>query len=284
MRSLLLLTTLLLTTPAFAQKTFREAAGVELYSFRNTLKDDVDAGLKMIKDLGIREVECYNFGPKYTGAADLRKKLDQYGLKAVGWAADFKTLQDPAALQQAINDAKTLGAPFVVTFWIDHPAKNFSIADTKRAVEVFNTAGRAIQKAGLQFAYHVHGYEFVSYEKGTLFDYLYQNTDPTAVQFELDTFWAHWGGMNPVEFLRRYGKRTPLMHLKDCVKGVTGDKTGGAPVEYDVPLGTGQVDIAGALREARKQRVVKHYLIEDESAGVPGSIGKSLEYLATIRY
>lgn len=289
MRPLLLTALLLATTATFAQKNFRDVAGVELYSFRNTLKDDVDAGLKMIKDLGIREVECYNFGPTYTGAADLRKKLDQYGLKATGWAADFKTLQDPAALRQAIADAKTLGAPFIVTFWIDHAGKEFTLDDTKKAVQVFNTAGREIQKAGLQFAYHIHGYEFqpttaVSSKAGTLFDYLYQNTDPTAVQFELDTFWAHWGGMNPVEFLRRYGKRTPLIHLKDCVKGVTGDKTGGAPVEYDVPLGTGQIDIAGALREARKQRTVKHYLIEDESANVPGSIGQSLAYLGSLKF
>lgn len=284
----LLFATGLLATLAFnppAPKTFRDVAGVELYSFRETLKTDVDKGLKMAKDLGIREVECYNFGPKFTTAADLRKRMDALGLKVTGWAADFATLQNPDKLRQAIADAKTLGAPYVVTFWIDHDnkGKGFTKADADKAIAVFNQAGKTIKAAGLQFAYHVHGYEFQSHGSGTLFDHLYQNTDKQAVMFELDTFWSWWGGQDPVEFLKKYGSRTPLMHLKDCVKGVTGNKTGAAPVEYYVPLGTGQIPIAAVLREAKKQGV-KHYLIEDESANVPGSIGKSLAYLETIRY
>lgn len=267
-----------------APKTFRDVAGVELYSFRETLKTDVDKGLKMAKDLGLKEVECFNFGPKFTSAADLRKRMDTHGLRATGWAADFATLQNPSKLKQAIADAKALGAPYVVTFWIDHDnKKGFTKADADKAIAVFNQAGKAVKAAGLQFAYHVHGYEFQSYQNGTLFDYLYQNTDKSAVMFELDTFWSWWGGQDPVQFLKKYGSRTPLLHLKDCVKGVKGNKTGGAPVEYDVPLGTGQVPIAAVLREAKKQGV-KHYLIEDESANVPGSIGKSLAYLESIKY
>ncbi len=279
----------LLALTAFAPappKTFRDVAGVELYSFRNTLKTDPDKALRLAKNLGLTEIECYNSGT--ISAADLRKKMDALGLKATGWSADFSTLQDPAKRKQAIADAKALNAPYIVTFWIDHAGKDFTKADADKAIAVFNEAGKEIKQAGLQFAYHAHGYEFqpttdVAYQNGTLFDYLYQNTDAQAVQFELDTFWSWWGGQDPVEFLKKYGKRTPLLHLKDCVKGVTGNKTGAAPVEYDVPLGTGQVPIAAVLAEAKKQGV-KHYLIEDESANVPGSIGQSLTYLERITY
>jgi sugar phosphate isomerase/epimerase len=284
MKKLLFVTALLATaaTPP-PPKTFRDVAGVELYSFRETLKTDVDKGLKMAKDLGLKEVECFNFGPKFTSAADLRQRMDAHGLKATGWAADFATLQNPDKLKQAIADAKTLGAPYVVTFWIDHKGKDFTKEDADKAIAVFNQAGKEIKAAGLQFAYHAHGYEFQPYQNGTLFDYLYQNTDKNAVMFELDTFWAYWGGQDPVQFLKKYGSRTPLLHLKDCVKGVTGNKTGAAPVEYDVPLGTGQVPIAAVLREAKKQGV-KHYLIEDESANVPRSIGQSLAFLESVKY
>jgi len=274
----------LLAVTAFAPappKTFRDVAGVELYSFRNTLKTDPDKALQLAKDLGLTEIEVYNSGT--ISAADLRKKMDALGLKATGWSADFSTLQDPAKLKQAIADAKALNAPYIVTFWIDHAGKDFTKADADKAIVVFNEAGKEIKRAGLQFAYHAHGYEFQPYQNGTLFDYLYQNTDSQAVQFELDTFWSWWGGQDPVEFLKKYGKRTPLLHLKDCVKGVTGNKNGAAPVEYDVPLGTGQVPIAAVLAEAKKQGV-KHYLIEDESANVPGSIGQSLTYLGSIKY
>jgi len=270
-----------------APKTFRDVAGVELYSFRETLKTDIDKAVGMAKNLGLKEIECFNAGGNVT-AAKLRQSLDKHGLKATGWSADFATLQNPDKLKQAIADAKTLGAPYIVTFWIDHKGKDFTKEDADKAIAVFNQAGKTIRAAGLQFAYHVHGYEFqptteVAHGSGTLFDHLYQNTDKQAVMFELDTFWSWWGGQDPVEFLKKYGSRTPLMHLKDCLKGVTGNKTGAAPVEYDVPLGTGQIPIAAVLREAKKQGV-RHYLIEDESANVPGSIGKSLAYLGTIKY
>ena len=42
-----------------------------------------------------------------------------------------------------------------------------------------------------------------------------ENTDPEYVKFELDTFWTMRAGLNPVEVIRKFGKRIRLLHQKD---------------------------------------------------------------------
>ncbi len=96
-----------------------------------------------------------------------------------------------------------------------------------------------------------HGYEFQPYENGTLLDYIIKNTNPEYVSFEMDIFWMHFGGGDPVALLKKYGNRWKLMHLKDMRKGIQKDLTGLTSPENDVPLGTGEIDIPGILKEAK---------------------------------
>lgn len=263
-------------------QTFRDVVGLQLYSLREILGKDLDAGLQTARDLGIREVECSAMG--MLPPQQIKQKLASYGLEPITWGIDYTALSSAERINQTIADAKAVGARYLVCYWINHAGKDLQPAEIRQAARLFEAAGKTCFESGLQFVYHIHGYEFQPYENGTLFDVLYQNTSSKYVNFELDTFWAYFGGQDPVAFLEKYGKRTPLMHLKDCKKGVEKDKTGQAPLEYDVPLGTGEIPVAEVLRKSRQIGQVKHYFIEDESAQVPGSIRQSLEFLQTINY
>jgi sugar phosphate isomerase/epimerase len=143
--------------------------------------------------------------------------------------------------------------------WIPHANNTFTFENAKKAVEDFNTVGKYLKEQGLTFCYHVHGYEFVPYENGTLLDYIFANTNPEYVSFEMDVFWVQFGGGDPVALLKKYGSRWKLMHLKDMRKGTKKDLTGLSSPENDVPLGTGEINIPGILREAKKIGI-KHYL------------------------
>ncbi|WP_369679211.1 sugar phosphate isomerase/epimerase family protein [Siphonobacter sp. BAB-5385] len=165
--------------------------------------------------------------------------------------------------------------------WIPHQGA-FNIDHAKKAVEDFNKAGKVLKAAGLTFCYHNHGYEFSPYVQGTLFDYLVKNTNPSDVSFELDVLWAQHGGADPVALLKKYGKRFQLIHLKDLKKGVKGDFTGSTPLENDVALGTGQIDIPGVIREA-KRLGIRHYFIEDESPSIAQQVPQSIAYLKGLK-
>jgi sugar phosphate isomerase/epimerase len=256
--------------PAFTQTPI----GIELYSFRNQFKTDVEGTLQKISSMGFREVEG---GSTYGLSIDsFNTLMKKYNLTTVSIGADFKELETNP---QAVADkAKQLGAKFVVCFWIPHTNNEFTLENAKKGVDVFNTAGKVLRENGLSLSYHPHGYEFRPYGEGTLFDYLVKNMKPKYANFEMDVFWIKHPGQDPVALLKKYKKRWILMHLKDRKPGTPGNQNGQADVESNVVLGTGDVNIAAIMEEAKKSRV-KHYFIEDESSRSMEQVPQSLAYL-----
>ena len=100
--------------------------------------------------------------------------------------------------------------------------------------------------------------------------------------FEMDVYWFAHPGEDPVEWLRRYPNEFKLMHLKDCEKGTEGNQNGQSDVETNVVLGTGQIDIAGVVAEA-KNMGLEYLFIEDESSKSVEQIPQSLEYLKSLK-
>jgi len=253
--------------------------GLQLYSLRHLFKKgDLAGTLSLIRDWGFSVVEG---GPlDGMSAADSAALLKKYGLRAAGTGADYGKLRDGGA-DTAIADAKALGAETVMVAWIPHENR-FTIENARRAAEDFNGWGKRFRDAGLRFAYHIHGYEFLESPDGTLFDTIARHTDPTAVDFEMDVFWVARRGGDPVELLDRYAGRFLLTHLKDIKKGTKlCDPTGGAPDETSVPLGDGMIDWPGVLRAAEKQGT-KYHFIEDEHPEAEKQIPLTLEYLSSL--
>lgn len=252
--------------------------GLQLYSLRNEMKTDVPGMLAKVKSWGIKEIEG---GGTYGLSADeMKKLLRQNNLKVVSVGADFEKLSTNP--QEAVDNAKAFGAKYVVCFWIPHNEDEFTIDDTKKAVDVFNRAGKLLKENGINLCYHPHGYEFRPYEQGTLFDYLVANTKPDYLNFEMDVFWVKHPGQDPVALLNKYPKRFLLMHLKDRQPGTEGNQNGRADVETNVVLGKGDVGIAEVMKAAKKAGV-KHYFIEDESSRSVEQIPQSLAYLRSLK-
>ncbi|MEZ5041911.1 MAG: sugar phosphate isomerase/epimerase [Saprospiraceae bacterium] len=260
------------------EAVFIAPVGVQAYSFRNYFPKDIPGTLDRIQAMGITEIEG---GAGRIPPEEYKKMCDQRGISIPSTGAGFDELEkDPMAV---VETAKKLGSKFVMCAWVPHERGNFTLADAKKAVEVFNRAGKVLKENGLTFCYHAHGYEFQPYGKGTLLDYIFENTNPDDVSFEMDVFWVQFGGGDPVALLKKYGKRWKLMHLKDMKKGIEKNLTGGTDVEYNVPLGTGEIDMAGLLKEGRKIGIA-HYFIEDESSKVVDQIPQSIAYLRSLKY
>lgn len=262
----------------FFEHAVAQEIGVQLYTFRNQIPKDVPGTLQKIRDMGIKELEG---GGTYGMPMEQYKSLlDRLGFKMISIGADFNKLQTD--LPSVIAEAKAFGAKYVVCFWIPHKGNDFTIDDAKKAVEVFNAAGKTLKENGLSLCYHPHGYEFRPYEGGTLFDYLAKNMNPKYANFEMDIFWVKHPGQDPVALLKKYKGRFPLMHLKDRKPGTEGNQNGNADVETNVVLGQGDVGIA-AIMKAAKKNGVKHFFIEDESSRSMEQVPQSLAYLKSLR-
>lgn len=259
-------------SPMSIYKSLAQEVGIQLYSLRNQFKTDIPGTLSLIKGWGITKVEG---GSSY--GMDLKEfqgLLKKNNLSVVSVGAGFGDLENNP--QKVVDLAKAYGAKYVMCAGIPYKDNNFTIEEAKHATEVFNRAGKILKASGVILAYHAHGYEFRPYDNGTLFDFMMQNA--TDFTFEMDVFWVHHGGEDPLALMKKYPSKVTLLHLKDMKKGVKGNNTGHEDNETNVVLGTGQVDIAGVVAEAKKLGV-EYFFIEDESLNVVRQVPQSLEYL-----
>ncbi|MGB7392999.1 MAG: sugar phosphate isomerase/epimerase, partial [Pricia sp.] len=262
-----LLVILFIAAPFF---TTAQEVGIQLYSLRDQLKKDVPGTLKLINDWGITKIE--GGGTYGMPMEEYKALLAENDLDMVSVGASFEELEnDP---QKVIDNAKVFGAKYVMCAWVPHDDNQWALEETQHATQVFNKAGKLLKENGITLAYHPHGYEFRPWEDGTLFDYMAQNAEHFT--FELDVFWAHHGGADPLALMKKYPDKITLMHLKDMEKGVEGNNTGHEDVDTNVVLGTGQVDIAGTVAEAQKLGI-EFMFIEDESSSVVEQVPQSLE-------
>jgi sugar phosphate isomerase/epimerase len=248
--------------------------GLQLWSLREYLPKDLPGTLAKVRALGFREVE--GAGLWKHSVAELRAALDAAGLHCGSVHLGFERLRDDTA--GAFQEAKALGATWVVCPWIPH-GQSFTRDDALQTAEAFNRFGKAAHSAELRFGYHCHGYEFVPATEGTLFDTLAVNTDAALVAFQIDVFHAYRGGADPTRLIEKHGGRVTSLHLKDIRKGVPVEAgSPGATADADVPVGTGQIDYPAVLRAAMKAGTSMYYL-EDESTDPLGHIPQSLGYL-----
>ncbi len=269
------------TIPAQAG-SYEGPTGLQLYSLRADFTKDIPGTLKFIRDLGFHEVELGDTRKTYKQEpAEFKKLLAANGLTPKAFMVPFERFRDD--VESVAADAKALDVKFAGCAWIPHKGP-WDEAQCRAAAAVFNKAGEALAKHGITLFYHCHGYEFVPFKDGTLFDLLMTETNPKFVSFEMDVMWVVFPGQDPVKLFEKYGKRWKLVHLKDLKKGVkTGELTAHTDLTNDVAIGSGQVDYPAVLKAAKKAGV-KHYFIEDESPTVREQLPQSLEYLKHVKW
>jgi len=259
--------------------SFKGPVGLQLYSLREQFKKDVPGTLGEVKTLGFKYAELagtYNLPPE-----KFREELHARGIEPIAGHFPYEKFRDD--VESIATEAKALGLKYAGCAWIQHSG-DFDEKTCREAIAVFNRAGEALAKQGLKFFYHTHGYEFQPHGQGTLFDLLMTETNPKFVNYEMDIFWIVHPGQDAVKLLEKYPKRWELMHVKDMRKGTpTGLLTGHTEVTNDVAIGTGQIDIPGILRAAKKVGV-KWYFIEDESPTSEQQLPQSLKYLEQVKF
>jgi sugar phosphate isomerase/epimerase len=214
--------------------------GLQLFTVRDPLKEDFEGTLKQVADIGYTCVELAGLGGQ--SAEAVRQMLGDLGLKAVGAHAGAAQLKEDAS--GAADDAKVLGYTRV---GVASPGRETRrSADWQQLLEDLKAASANLGRHGLKLYYHNHAMEFDPHDDGPAgFEVLFDHTDASVLECELDIGWAHHGGRDVVELMRKLTGRLPLLHVKD----LTGQPQGeGKP--FFAEVGTGVVDIAAAVGAA----------------------------------
>ena len=191
--------------------------GLQLYSVRHALAADPWGTLARVAQAGFTRLEAANHNAHTDSgvgfgvpADELRTHLANLGLSIVG--CHINPL-DLTILPQALDYQAELGNTQIgcdIEFY-PYGDRDYVL----RRAETFNQVGALARERGLRFYYHNHFQEFQRCGGDYVYDLLLQNTDPTLVKLEMDTYWMYRGGQNPLDWMRRCADRVILLHQKD---------------------------------------------------------------------
>lgn len=267
--------------------------GLQLYSVRDEMANDVYATLKKVKEIGYDYVEFAGF--YNIEAVEMKKMLDEIGLTAISVHQNA-----PGFLEKSeywIDYYKTLGITNVAIPWM---SKDNLLVENKEAFEKtmadFKKMSDMLKENGITLSYHNHEFEFESTNGKYILDNLYETLGEDVLKTQLDLCWVKYGGEDPVKYINKYAKRCPTVHFKDftCKTFNAGaayaliDNDGKAKNQREVdqfkfkPLGDGLQEF-GPIVEAVKASVAQYAIVEQdagfEEMSSIESVKKSRKYL-----
>jgi sugar phosphate isomerase/epimerase len=300
--------------------------GLQLYSVRDavgrapheypTQPSGYRQVFEALAEIGYANVEAFAHGdrpflqhPEAEGGAEpsprlIKRWLDEYGLRSSGHYGSIR----PSTIDATLRLAETLEMPLVGSVDpIPYPCSNQKVAWDK-AIEEWNICAGKAAARGIQIYAHAHWrpWDFLrdrgqrnaigDYTRSSgirSMEYWLDNTDPSWVALEMDTYWAyvarslydrymgpdgttHHAVFDPIATALKYIDRCIVFHAKDGVvsaappEGFEGDYTW-------TTFGTGDMPLEEFFRAVVKKwpRPVIPYLNVEQDNG-PAGVGESL--------
>jgi sugar phosphate isomerase/epimerase len=230
----------------------KQSFGFQIWTIREKLIADFPGTLKMMADLGYKEVEmCSPLGYGFDSlheikGPDMRKIIEDSGLKCTSSHYNVGELRDH--LDNRIQWAHDLGMKQIIlsSFWLPEEA---SMDDYKKAADELNSIGEKTKKAGIQMGFHNHHMEFEKRGDELIYDVILDQLDPELVKMQFQVAVVNIG-YKAADYFNKYPGRFISAHLSDWVNE---DKS--------VPIGKGMVDWP-AFFEAAKTGGVENFYAE----------------------
>ena len=251
--------------------------GLQLYTLRETIGQDVRGVLAKVARAGYGEVETYGYSPEshFWGLTpqDFKAALTANGLTTSSghyemnsFVRDGKT----ETLKPYLDAAQVCGQTYIVVPHLGEELRKTPAA-CQLIAQRLNQAGALCKAAGLKLAYHNHDFEFKPVGGTVLYDVLLRETDPALVDFELDLYWAVRAGQDPEKLFAAHPGRFPLWHIKDMNR---------AEPRLNTEVGSGSINFKNLFQRAAAAGLT-HLFVEQENFSMDAyqSITQSADYI-----
>ena len=188
--------------------------GFQLYSVRGEFARNVPETLKTLSHIGYQAVEFWGYGGTpnvyqgYSGS-DLRKLLDDCGLKCCGMHLDLKALDN---LQRTIENNQALGSEY-----LNVAAAKEKMGSEKGIAELaalLNRTAVACRSNKMSVGYHAHPFDFEKINGRFAWEILFSQTEP-EVNMQMDVGNCLAGNGDPIAMLKEFPGRTRTIHIKE---------------------------------------------------------------------
>jgi sugar phosphate isomerase/epimerase len=181
----------------------------QLYSLREEAAVDFPAVLARLGEIGYVGVEPA--GLHGLSADRFTQCLADAGLVV---SSAHGGLPKGENVNQMLDDQQAIGCDDLVVAFLP-PDRFLDRASVASAAEDLNSALEYTRARGMKLGYHNHYWEFSNKIDGqSAYALLFELTDP-EIFAEVDLYWAHVGGADPVEVLADLGARARFLHVKD---------------------------------------------------------------------
>lgn len=222
--------------------------GLQLYSVRQQCEKDLPGVLAAVAKMGYQGVEFAGYYGR--NAKELRKLLDDNGLKCCGTHTGWNTMQ-PNAIQATVEFNQILGNKFLIVPGLPG-AREASAEACKETGKLFSEMAAKVKDQGMRVGYHAHGGDFKKFDGQTAWDIIFSNAVP-EVTMQMDLGNCLDGGGDPYATLRKFPGRSLTIHLKEH---------GGKP---GAPVGEGDVRWSEVFQICESTGGTEWYVVEHES-------------------
>jgi len=237
--------------------------GLQMWSVRDATDKDPLGTITRLAQMGYKEIEGFKYadGKFYNWTpAEFKNQLHHLGLKMLSahtavnlqsWDQQHNMITD--AMKKCIDAHAELGVKQLICPHIAQ--ENRGPEDIKKLIDILNHVGAASKKAGMQFGYHNHDFEFVNPDGKFMMDRILEGTDPDLVIWEMDLYWVVFAHEDPIAWIKKYPGRIKAFHVKDMAN---------TPARETIEVGDGTIDFASIFRHS-KEAGIKYYFVELEN-------------------
>jgi sugar phosphate isomerase/epimerase len=229
--------------------------GLELYSVREGLQQDLEGTVRSVAKMGYQCVEFYAPYFEWTESRtqQVRKLLNDLGLRCYSTHNDESYFKGDKLLR-ARDLNLILGCRYIVMSSSDPQP---TVDGWKGVAEELNSAADRVEASGLKIGYHNHEPEFTPLAGVRPIEIIAKNTKP-SIMLQLDVGTCLKAGSDPTAWIRANPGRIRSLHLKDW----SSDPKKG----YKVLFGEGDANWKQILAAAESVGGAEYLLIEQEGS------------------
>lgn len=191
--------------------------GIQVYGLRDLLENTPDQFAEVMKEVkaigydGVELAGLYGLDPEY-----IRKTLEEIGLIPISAHVPLAELMEDA--KGVADTYKRIGVKYIAVPYLPEEYRP-NTPGYAVVLEKMEQIGRVMKDNGIKLEYHNHDFEFVRLPDGTFgFDDIYTQIPEDLLKVEPDLCWIKVAGQSPVDYLKKYGPRCEIVHLKDYIK------------------------------------------------------------------
>ncbi len=234
---------------------------LQLFSIHGETEKDYKKAVERVAELGFKGVEFAGCGG--LTAEEMADFLKENNLYSVG--AHIGVEQFKEALEEELTYHQTIGSKYLICPY----APTDTLIEIEELAAVLNHAAVKAKEFGIKIGYHNHGAEFNKIDGKYALDLLAEKTNENVI-LELDVYWAAYAGVDPVTYIKKWGSKIELIHMKQINEAME-----------NVDMAEGCLDMK-AIQEAATYAA--YFVLEHEEYDKPvwESIRNDFKYLSEL--